>query len=184
MNDYRLLYGGIDSNDVVKRSTDPNGVMANISERMSIEMACMAVPRDFWKPADQRRLFKIIEPTFAPKDANGYDVGPAVDKIKAQIQQLHQYILGENLDIGDPEIERTYQLFVDTWSEGQQRMALPDGDPNKAGTWIDHCAVETDWWNQTDLPDDQKLTDDPNYTIRAWMAVVTYLLSDYSFLYE
>jgi len=30
---------------------------------------------------------------------------------------------------------------------------------------------------------DNRLRNDPNYTIRAWMAVVAYLLSDYRFLY-
>ena len=35
-----------------------------------------------------------------------------------------------------------------------------------------------------DLADGEKLEKDENYAIRAWSAVVTYLLSDYKFLYE
>ena len=37
---------------------------------------------------------------------------------------------------------------------------------------------------QQDLPEAQQISDDTAYTIRAWMAVVTYLLSDYKFLFE
>ncbi len=35
-----------------------------------------------------------------------------------------------------------------------------------------------------DLPDEERINDDENYVIRSWMAVVTYLLSDFKFLYE
>jgi hypothetical protein len=35
-----------------------------------------------------------------------------------------------------------------------------------------------------DLPEAEKLEKDVNYAIRAWSAVITYLLSDYQFLYE
>jgi hypothetical protein len=31
---------------------------------------------------------------------------------------------------------------------------------------------------------DQQFDDDPAYVVRSWMAVVTYLLSVYKFLYE
>ena len=33
-------------------------------------------------------------------------------------------------------------------------------------------------------PEEQQVVDDPNYTVRAWMAVMAYLLSDYRFLHE
>ena len=36
----------------------------------------------------------------------------------------------------------------------------------------------------TTMPVAMPLTDDPSYTVRAWMAVVTYLLGDAKFLYE
>ena len=35
-----------------------------------------------------------------------------------------------------------------------------------------------------DLPQDQVIDSDRNYTIRAWMAVMTYMLSDWKYLYE
>jgi hypothetical protein len=44
--------------------------------------------------------------------------------------------------------------------------------------------VENDFWTRAELPEEDKLRQDPNYVIRSWMAVTTYLLSDYAFLYE
>jgi hypothetical protein len=46
------------------------------------------------------------------------------------------------------------------------------------------CRVENDFWTRVELPEEDKLREDPNYVIRSWMAVTTYLLSDYQFLYE
>ena len=41
-NEYKILYGGIDSDDVTERITDPNGIMANIQMRMANELACLS----------------------------------------------------------------------------------------------------------------------------------------------
>jgi hypothetical protein len=183
---YRMLYGGIDSNDVVKRVTTPNGIMANIAERMSNEMACRVVPREFWKSAEERVLFPHVELTFEPEDKNGFPVEPAVKAIKKNIQYLHERILGEKLPDGHPEIDRTYKLFLDTYREGIKGMS--DTDPaiqEKYPEGLEYaCRVENDFWTRVELPEEDKLRDDPNYVIRSWMAVTTYLLSDYQFLYE
>lgn len=181
---YRMLYGGIDSNDVVKRVTSPNGIMANIAERMGNEMACRVVPRDFWKPSEERVLFPHVELTYEPEDKNGYVVDEAVASIKKNIQYLHERILGEKLPDGHPEIERTYQLFLETYREGVKGMGDPaqDGKYPESLDWA--CQVQNDFWTRVELPDEDKLTQDPNYVMRSWMAVTTYLLSDYQFLYE
>jgi len=183
---YRLLYGGIDSNDVVKRVTTPNGIMANIGERMANEMAVIATPRDLWKPKEERRLFPYVEPTFEPEDKNGFEISSSVVEIKKNIQHLHKVILGESLPDGHPEIERTYKLFLDTYREGVKGMTSSDEMvKNQYPTYLPGpCQVHNDYWTRVELPDEDKLTDDPNYVIRSWMSVMTYLLSDYQFLYE
>lgn len=185
-NVYRLLYGGIDSGDVTTRVIEPNGIMANIVDRMSNEVACIAVPRDFQKPLDERKLFKFVEESYEPKDSNGFDVAPAVEAIKKQIQFLHKHILDERLDINDAELKRTYDLYVQTWQEGKDGMASSD-EAVKA-LYSDQlpypCHVNKDYWTDADLPEEERLSQDEKYTIRAWMAVTSYLLSDYSFVYE
>jgi len=184
-NSYRLLYGGIDSADVVKRVTSPNGVMANIGERMANEMSCISVPRDIWKPAEERTLLPFIETTFEPEDKNGFEVKPAVAAIKQNIQHLHKHILGESLPEGHPEIERTYQLFLETYREGVKGMSDASAPEGKYPTQLPGpCRVESDYWTRQQLPDEDRLRDDPNYVIRSWMTVVAYMLSDYHFLYE
>ena len=45
------------------------------------------------------------------------------------------------------------------------------------------CRVTTDRITGEELGD-AAITEDPEYTIRAWMAVVSYLLGDFTFLYE
>lgn len=181
---YRMLYGGIDSNDTVKRVTTPNGIMANIAERMSNEMACRAVPREFWKSAEERVLFPHVELTFEPEDKNGFPVEPAVKAIKKNIQYLHERILGEKLPEGHPEIERTYQLFLETYREGIKGMSDPAQEAKYPESLDWACQVQNDFWTRVELPDEDKLTQDPNYVIRSWMTVTAYLLSDYQFLYE
>lgn len=185
-NVYRLLYGGINSNDVVKRVTEPNGIMANIIDRMGNEMACIAVPRDFQKPQDQRRFFKFVEPTFEPKDSNGFDVAPAVEAIKKQIQFLHSYLLDERLELNDPEIQRTYDLFVQAWQAGKDGMASSDQmiKDQYGDSLPGVCQVRNDYWSGADLPEDEQVVRDEKYTMRAWMAVVAYLVTDYNFVYE
>lgn len=190
--EYFTLYGGIDSKDTTTRTRDPNGVMANIADRMANEMACLSVPRDFTLAQDKRRYFPFVDPTFAPKDANGFEVVPAVAAIKQNIQYLHKYILGEDLQEGSAELERTYKLFVALWDDGQKGMAIPEGtEGHYSGSLPGPCQVQKDFWldrssngEVPDLPEDQQMREDANYTVRAWMGVVTYMLSDAKFLYE
>ena len=182
---YRLLYGGIDSVDVIQRIDEPNGIMANISDRMANEMSCMTVPRDLALAQEERLLFPHVELTFEPKDANGFDVAPAIQAIKQNIQYLHKRVLGESLSIDDPEIQRTFDLFVATWQEGKAGMAKEEGEEGFIYESLPGaCQVHSDYWTREDLPEEQRLTQDEQYTVRAWMSVMTYLLSDFKFLYQ
>ena len=48
----------------------------------------------------------------------------------------------------------------------------------------DPCRLNRDRNTNTQLPDGRRINRDSEYTIRAWMAAVSYLLADYGFLYE
>jgi hypothetical protein len=147
---FRLLYGGIDSMEVTVRTQEPTSVMASIQERIANQTACSAVPADFAKATASRVLFPNVVVTDIP------DSGTGTNRIKLNIAYLHKRILGEELAITDPEITRTYDLFVAV-------MNSTSG---------------------TTLPADCGGTADTNRTIRSWMAVVTYLMLDYKFLFE
>jgi hypothetical protein len=170
--DYRILYGGIDSDIIEQRLTTPNGMMAAVQDRMANEVACSATAWDFMQPQGQRFLFRNVTIDDTPLTAP--------DAIKRNIQYLHAQLLGEDLMLDDPEIARTYQLFADTFAEGTQK--LKDKTLNNGLQY--NCQGRKNWSTGEDIPDASRLKDDKNYVVRSWMAVVSYLLSDYRFLYE
>jgi hypothetical protein len=174
--DYNLLYGGIDFDNVTKRLTVPNSIIASVAQRMANEMSCNITAWDFTKKPADRKLFKFVEVKQAPEDDNGYPVPDAVNNIRRNIQYLHLRILGEHLDENSPEVERTFQVFLKTWRElhaaantnlaydCQGRWNRETGDPLMAA--------------------EITVTDDRYYTVRSWMAVITFLLMDWNFLFE
>jgi hypothetical protein len=177
-NNYRILYGGIDSDGVTQRITTPNGIMANVQWRMANEMACRVTAHDFVKPKADRLLFTSVERTFVPEDSNGFAITESVSSIRKNIQHLHALILGERLTLDDPEITRTYNIFYDTWKEGRQGVI-----DKKIDEYME-CRAEKDPVTGMDYPEDQRIQRDKDYTVRAWQAVMMYLLADYKFLHE
>lgn len=180
MNEYRIFYGGIDSDSIIERIREPNGIMANIAARMSNEMACWTTSRDFSNLPPDRLLFPFVEPSYKPEDDNGNAVPAVIDAIKANIQYLHRHVLGEQLALDDPQIDRTYELFIDIWKDGKTGITAGTYDANLPG----NCRSENDWWTGNPLPEERRISADPDYTVRAWMGVMAYLLSDYRFLHE
>src|SRR5262249_13186015 len=111
LEDYRLLYGGIDSDEVNTRLDTPNAVMMGVAARSADEAACNVTAWDFTKDPSQRLLFPLVTVEHVPEAETGDPIPASIDTIKKNIQYLHQRILGEALDIGDPEIAATYSLF-------------------------------------------------------------------------
>jgi len=80
-------------------------------------------------------------------------------------------LLGEDLAGSDPEIDRTYALFT------QLRLSRIVQAKSTYLPWNSgYCTLDFD----TGL----YLEQDPEHTVRAWVAVLVYLLSDYEFLYQ
>jgi hypothetical protein len=156
--------------------------MANVIERFGNEMSCAIVPSEFALPASERRFFGGVEPTFAPRDGNGFEVSSAVSGIKENIRTLHYKILGEDLKPNDPEVERTYQLFLQVWEAGAAAIKTEEEPGNVP--W--DCGREFNYLTGAPLDQQQQddMRSDPDYTKRAWMAVFTYLITDYKFVHE
>jgi len=159
-----MLYGGIDSKEVTERATDPSGAMGAIQRILSNDVACKQVARDFARPAAERRLFPGIERTVLPGN-------PESDAaIRKAIVYLHERILGRHDAPNSAEVDRTFKLFVGVIAdakaqksfEKQESYYCRPGNPDAKGSAVP----------------------DPDYTIRAWRAVVTYLLRRSEFLYE
>lgn len=144
-----MLYGGIDSDEVIVRPTDPTSMIDGIQERIANQVACQRVADDLYNSGT---LFPTADETSLP------DGGAGENAIRQNIQFLHRHLLGEDLPLTDIEIANTYQLFIDVRAQGES--AIPSqcrgGGPST----------------------------DTNGTVIPWMAVVTYLLADYRFVYE
>ena len=175
--DYNLLYGGIDNDNVTTRLTDPNGVMSNVALRMASEVACYATAYDLVKPVGQRILFPEVEISHRPEDENGYPIPKAIEHIRANIRHLHERVLGETLADDDPEVERTYQLFVKTYRELLQSNNV-DIPGDCRGRW------DPVGWTYNNGASGLYVDQDKYFTVKSWMAVMAYMLSDYKFLYE
>ena len=177
---YAMLYGGIDSNAVTQRLTSPNGVMASIGLRMAQELACEAIPHDLVLPNAQRRLLPYIEMTYEPVTNQGFEVPGAKDAIIENIRWLHLRMLGEDLPADDPEILATWQLWRDVWQAGKAGVQAEEIDDRLDNA----CTAQVDPWTGDALPSDRRIYDDPDFTLRAWVAVFSYLAADWRFLHE
>ncbi|MBN9520377.1 hypothetical protein J0H58_17920, partial [bacterium] len=142
-----MLYGGIDSQEVTERATDPSGAMGAIQRILSNDVACRHVPKDFSRPAAERKLFPFVDPTTRPGTSPESDAA-----IRKQIVHLHDRILGRADAPTSPDVERTYKLFAGVVADAVGKKGI-DGRENYA------CRRE-----------DATIPADPHYTIRAWRA--------------
>ena len=179
----RIMYGGMDSDSITERITEPSGLIVAIQSRMATEMACRGTALDFVSSPAERHLFPYVEPTTLPSDDN------AISLIKHNIQHLHWVLLGEQVAIGSTELEATYDLFTSVLEQGQTLLANADQyDPRPSTALEWECRAR--WYRQEDgrtngdLPAELRIENDSDFVIRSWTAVITYLLSDYRFIYE
>lgn len=173
--DYYGLFGGIDSDSANERATELNALMSAVAGRMSNEMPCRMVIDEFELPQAQRLLFNLVEMTDTPVSNN--------TAVRNQVNQLIDRLWGNQVhtDLGT-EQEQAYQLFNAVWND---RVA------NAPSTWLYHNDEtlgpqlgDDDEFCILDWDNEQALRFDDNHTVRSWMALLTYLLSDYSLLYE
>ncbi|MEO0417066.1 MAG: hypothetical protein AAF226_19190, partial [Verrucomicrobiota bacterium] len=157
-----ILYGGIDHSEITERLPDPSGAMGAIQRLMANEMACRHTGADFTLPRDQRVLFPKIEVFTLPGVDSEND-----NAIRETMTDLYERITGKGVTSDSDEIEICFQLFSNIVSSANK---LPDGFDTRENYF---CSDS----NQ------QRISDD-NYTIRAWRAVITFLLRQPEFLYE
>jgi hypothetical protein len=180
-NDFFLIYyGGIDSVATTTRILAPNGISTNVAKRMSNELACRAVALDLSVPIDKRALLPNVTSRTIPENVDDPDaaLGNSAKSVRDNIQFLHSRLLAEDLPADDPEIERTMALFMETLREGRDAVASGQESPNLPN----ECKGTQDSWTKAQIKGG--LDKDPEYAIRSWMAVVSYLMADYKFIYE
>lgn len=156
-----ILYGGINSKEVTERAADPSGAMGAIQRTLSNDIACLNVAYDFSRPATDRILFPRIEPDIRPGLSQEND-----EQIRRAIVHLHQRVLGRDDEPNSQEVDRSFALFAGIVADASTRKGVDQRE-----VWSCRQGLES-------------LVPDPHYTVRAWRAVVTYLLRQEEFLYE
>jgi len=170
---YRLSFGGIDSDNTTTRIRNINPIMAKIVERMANEVACRAVSYDFSKDMQNRLLFPFVELT---TDLSNEE---SSNNVKKNIRYLFDHVLGESYLIDDPEVETMFELFELTQSEGAQAVQ----SESEEGRLSWQCQYRHDPGSEEDVSDDDRIYEDEKYIVRSWMAVVSAMLGDYSFVH-
>jgi hypothetical protein len=156
-----MLYGGIDSKEVTERAADPSGAMGAIQRLLANDVACKQTALDFSRKPGERLLFPDIEPDVLPGASLEADA-----KIRKTIVHLHQRVLGRDDAPDSPEVQRSYDLFAGIVTDAGGRKGTEPQEKYDCRQGLLHPVA------------------DPKYTVRAWRAVVTYLLRRTEFLYE
>lgn len=103
--------------------------------------------------------------------------GAGEQAIRKQLQVFHERFLGETLALNSPEINASYDAFVDFWqvrkTQGFGRSAVEWG---KEVCEIDHPG----FWEK----DNTDVFADPEQAMGAWISFMVYLLTDYRYLHE
>jgi len=128
---------------------------------------------DFALPSTQRKLFHLIEADTVPYDDNNYLITENSNLIYETIRHLHQHLYGH---IDETEVQFSYDLFIDLWSQGID-LINNDIESIYLPTKLANHPITYEYQNNL-------LYEDRQYTIRAWGALLSYLINDYQFLYE
>jgi cytochrome c5 len=162
---FDLLYGGINFDDIVERIVSANTVMTSIQDKMAMEIGCRATLADFFRPQLQRKLLGGVESTAVPN--NSADIAA----IKNAIKNLHLRLWGEANQV---DLDAAYELFYAIQTQGKS-MGLGAGMT---------CRLNNDPDTGVSLANNLRISNDPEFTMRSWGAVIAYMLMDYRFLVE
>ena len=194
--EYGLLYGGIDSDGITERGRDLTSVMAGVSRRHAAEISCPVVMKDLYLvAAPDRKLLGGIDPTASPGGSN--ELSPSAEKtVREKLVELHDKMLGVQVDAPSPDIQAAFDLFIEVWNRArvsedddfrQLHCKFHADDHYFDGildVWLDdEDGRRWDWdrvndfiWRETDMPD-------PHGLARTWMVILAYLMTDPRYLH-
>lgn len=106
---------------------------------------------------DKASASRLLFPLVNLNDTPATAAGLAA--ITANVRHLQKWLWKEDVPETDAEVQRTLKLYTDAWADRATAPARPV-----------NCAYNNG--------------NDPNYSGRAWAAVIAYMLGDVKFLYE
>ena len=196
--EYRLPYGGIDSDGIIERARDLTSVMAGVARRHAVVVSCPVVMRELYLlPDAERRLFAGIDQYVTPNRG--------ANTIRNKLVELHDKLLGVQVTPNSPDVEAAYRLFVDVMDRGRDRRAFSFRGSDCYWNWLDDLSYfdgiledavveegEPGWGRRGPYDFDRPRVEDfmngidwsdPHYAAQAWAAVLAYLMTDYRYLY-
>ena len=121
VDDFRLLYGGIDSDGITERARDLTSVMAGVAKRHAVEASCPIVARELYLlPDAERRLFSGIDQYVTP----GRELGSSGEIVAASHRDRQTMTLSGTLAAGTKMVRLTYGN--DYWEPGGDRNVRLD----------------------------------------------------------
>ena len=182
LGDLGLLYGDIDSDQVVERLRDSSAIFASIQQVVANATSCEALPAEFqlldFYPDRTRFLIPFIIGRDSLFDTEGEETPDITHAVKSNLQYLFWHLWNEEVDVEDPDLLEMYQLFVEVHAEGQRAIAEGESGENLTS----QCNGRND--SLTGLSFPQSDDADPHYTIRAWQTVIFAFLVDHKFVLE
>ena len=113
-DEFRLLYGGMDSDGITERARDITSVMEGVARTHALETSCPVVRRELYLlPDEERRLFSGIDPSVTP--ASEFSASFVVRSESPNRQETLTF--GGPLSAGPKTVTLTY--VNDFWDEHQ-----------------------------------------------------------------
>ena len=126
------------------------------------------------------------------------------EAIRIKLVELHEKLLGVTVTADSPDVDAAFQLFVEVWKrERELEIRDEESDCGEEGCWLD-CPIEdqlyfdgvaddvmdinesgdlgVNWDRVTEILDEVDWYR-KRPVVRAWVAVLAYLLMDYRYLY-
>ncbi|MCL2625948.1 MAG: DUF1588 domain-containing protein [Cystobacterineae bacterium] len=186
--DYNILYGGLHPTENPLRLTQINTMMIAVVRAMAQEMGCRIPAWEFSKPPNERVVLTKVQLDTQPLRRNSpsgpLEADTAGERaIRENLAYLHKRLLGETVSPNSPEVDISYGLFVDAWSEREALSEKTINHINCNGT-LELNKANATHNNFAALPTERQITEDPFFTLYAWEATLTYMLMDFRFIHE
>ena len=128
-DDFRLLYGGIDSDGITERARDVTSVMAGVAKRHAAAVSCPVVMREVYLlPDAERRLFAGFDPHVTPVS----EFSDTFEITAASRSEMETFSLQGHLTAGEKTVSLAY--LNDYWHEtkGDRNVRLDRLDVRNA----------------------------------------------------
>ncbi len=114
--------------------------------------------------------------------------------IRKKLVELHERLLGVEVDDASPEIHIAYDLFVNVWGRKQNSADVNffqeygcdfSQDTEYLDGILEGAILDDGGWDYDHVQEfvDNADTGDPRGVARTWVVVLAYLLMDYRYLY-